>query len=358
MMGSAAAMLLGAATANTATTGTPAAATAPEGTDFLAALMAATSLPVAAAATGAALPTESVATSDEPVTPDGEGEPSAELAAAVAAMLVAVAPAAEAGAGSGDGAEAAALPPQEGESSAAAPDAALQRFLHALSQRLATGTPDATDAAAPTPAADPMLAPMPAPARLDSAAAATLAAARPIELLAPAEAPTQPNAQSAASTLASTMGSTSTAQAAAPAAAQTVHAAVGAPRWADELGSKMVLMSLNGQHEGSLSLTPEHLGPLEVRVSVNQGTANVWFGSQHADTRAALTEALPRLRELFADAGLAMGHAGVSHQAPRQGTREGEVPRIGGSTGEVASTDVVTTPAMRRVALGLVDTYA
>ncbi len=99
---------------------------------------------------------------------------------------------------------------------------------------------------------------------------------------------------------------------------QTLQAPVGTPRWADELGSRLVLMSLRGQHEGSLNLTPEHLGPLEVRVGVNQGTASVWFGSQHADTRAALTEALPRLRELMASAGLNLGQTGVSQQAPRQ----------------------------------------
>ncbi len=117
-------------------------------------------------------------------------------------------------------------------------------------------------------------------------------------------------------------------------------------------------MSLHGQHEGSLNLTPEHLGPLEVRLSVNQGTANVWFGSQHADTRAALTEALPRLRELFADAGLQLGHAGVSHETPRQG-RDSEASRFAAASGGDAIEGAATVaPVTRRMVLGLVDTYA
>lgn len=142
-------------------------------------------------------------------------------------------------------------------------------------------------------------------------------------------------------------------------AAQTVHTPVGTPRWADELGSRMMLMTVRGQHEGSLNLTPEHLGPLEVRVSVNQGTANVWFGAQHADTRAALTEALPRLRELFAESGLALGHAGVSQEAPRQDARSGAAERLAAAPPDKAIEEsAATAPASRRVALGLVDTYA
>jgi hypothetical protein len=110
---------------------------------------------------------------------------------------------------------------------------------------------------------------------------------------------------------------------------EAVHSAVGSPRWANELGSRLLMMSVRGQQEGSLSLTPEHLGPLEVRISVSQDTTNIWFGAQHADTRAALTDALPRLREMFAASGLALGHAGVSHDMPRQDARRSDAPAAG-----------------------------
>jgi len=117
------------------------------------------------------------------------------------------------------------------------------------------------------------------------------------------------------------------------------------------------MMSVRGQQEGSLSLTPEHLGPLEVRISVNQdSTTNVWFGAQHADTRAALVDALPRLREMFAGAGLALGHAGVSHEMPGQEARRGEAPvsRIAADS-ESAETAPVRTA---RITSGLLDTWA
>jgi flagellar hook-length control protein FliK len=137
-----------------------------------------------------------------------------------------------------------------------------------------------------------------------------------------------------------------------------LRSAVGTPRWADELGSRLVMMSTRGQHEGSLSLAPEHLGPLEVRISMNQNTAQVWFGAQHADTRAALTEALPRLREMFADAGLALGQAGVSHETPRQRTAAGELASPAVDDTDVARAAPAPGAAMRTLSSALLDLYA
>lgn len=146
--------------------------------------------------------------------------------------------------------------------------------------------------------------------------------------------------------------------AAAPTVRASLHETVGSARWADELGSRLVMMSVRGQQEGSLTLMPEHLGPLEVQISVSKDTANVWFGAQHADTRAALTEALPRLRELLAGSGLSLGQSGVSEQTPRR-SPDGEPSRLsGGGTMLDTSVTEVTTPGWRAMRSGLIDTYA
>ncbi len=138
---------------------------------------------------------------------------------------------------------------------------------------------------------------------------------------------------------------------------QALRTNVGSPRWADELGTRLVVMSARGQQEGSLTLSPEHLGPLEVRISVHQSTANVWFGAQHADTRAALAEAMPRLRELFGEAGLSLGHAGVSEEAPRQAanTAPARLETDGGSEVAAARPAPVT---VRQLSSALLDLYA
>src|SRR5437868_735552 len=92
---------------------------------------------------------------------------------------------------------------------------------------------------------------------------------------------------------------------------RALHQPVGSSAWADELGTRMTLMASRGQHSASLRLSPEHLGPLEVRIAVRDDQASVWFGAAHADTRAAIEQALPRLRELFASQGLSLTDAGV-----------------------------------------------
>jgi Flagellar hook-length control protein FliK len=133
---------------------------------------------------------------------------------------------------------------------------------------------------------------------------------------------------------------------------------VGTPRWGAELATRLMLMSVRGQQEGSLSLTPEHLGPLEIRINVSQDTTNVWFGAQHADTRAALTDAIPRLREMLAASGLELGHAGVSHEMPRHEARQAEASALA-AEGTDDSLDVTAaTPTVQRLRAVLLDAWA
>jgi flagellar hook-length control protein FliK len=138
----------------------------------------------------------------------------------------------------------------------------------------------------------------------------------------------------------------------------TLREPVGTARWADELGNRLVLMSVRGQQQGSLTLSPEHLGPMEVQISVSKDTANVWFGAQHADTRAALAEAMPRLRELLASSGLSLGQSGVSEQAPREAFSPPTSHRGSDPMSPDAAAVEASPTAWRRWNPGLLDTYA
>lgn len=139
---------------------------------------------------------------------------------------------------------------------------------------------------------------------------------------------------------------------------ESLRQPVGTPRWGAELATRLMLMSVRGQQEGSLSLTPEHLGPLEIRINVSQDTTNVWFGAQHADTRAALTDAIPRLREMLAASGLELGHAGVSHEMPRHEARQAEASALA-TAGTDDSLDVTAaTPTVQRLHAVLLDAWA
>lgn len=136
-----------------------------------------------------------------------------------------------------------------------------------------------------------------------------------------------------------------------------LHNPVGSTAWADELGTRLALMTDRGQHTASLRLSPEHLGPLEVRISVRDDQASVWFGANHADTRAALEQALPRLRELFASQGLSLTDAGVFREPPR------DQPRFAATSSPSSSVDAPSHEAeaiaqVVPVRLGLLDAYA
>ena len=137
-----------------------------------------------------------------------------------------------------------------------------------------------------------------------------------------------------------------------------LQAAVGSHEWAEELGTRLAVMTAQGDQTGSLRLSPEHLGPLEVQIRMQDDKANVVFGAQHADTRRALEEALPRLREMFAASGLQLGEAGVSREAPRQAQGAWSSRTAGGLSGQEADLAAPVAGVQRAYHVGLLDTVA
>jgi flagellar hook-length control protein FliK len=137
------------------------------------------------------------------------------------------------------------------------------------------------------------------------------------------------------------------------AVSRPVHQPVGTPAWADDIGSRVIVMAEAGKHTASLKLSPEHLGPLEINITVQDDKASVWFGAAHADTRAAIETALPRLREMFASQGLSLADAGVFREPPR----EQQVAKSTTSGGQGETTEEVAAVSTR-ARLGLVDAYA
>lgn len=82
--------------------------------------------------------------------------------------------------------------------------------------------------------------------------------------------------------------------------------------WAQGLGERLLMMADRGLQSATLRLQPEHLGPMEIRISVqDDGSAQVLFSAHHGQTRDALEGAIPRLRELFAEQGLSLTQANV-----------------------------------------------
>ena len=139
------------------------------------------------------------------------------------------------------------------------------------------------------------------------------------------------------------------------AASAEVRTPVGAQGWSDEIGTHLAIMAANGREAASLRLSPEHLGPLEIQISMKDGQANVVFGASNPDTRSALEQSLPRLREMFAAQGLTLGNANVSRDAPRDPQKP--VPFAPGTRGSSDASADLTVKRVTLSRLGLVDTY-
>lgn len=139
-----------------------------------------------------------------------------------------------------------------------------------------------------------------------------------------------------------------------------IETPVTALRWGDELAQKVMWVANRNDGHAELVLTPPHLGRLEVSVAVkHDGETSLMFVSANQQVRDTLEQSLPRLREILADAGIALGHAGVqSDSEPREGaqfqgraTRDDATP-VGGTPPSP------TAAASQRHGVGLIDTFA
>ncbi len=137
----------------------------------------------------------------------------------------------------------------------------------------------------------------------------------------------------------------------------TIHAAVGSAAFADEVSARAAGLAQAGITQAQLQLNPADLGPVQVHITMQAGQATVWFGATHADTRAALEQSLPRLRELFAGAGMPLTDSGVFREPPQQ--QQAQAAPAPGSAR--AASDTIAAPTVTQVAnlrLSLLDTYA
>lgn len=88
--------------------------------------------------------------------------------------------------------------------------------------------------------------------------------------------------------------------------------------WGQVMSNRVVWMAKEGVQQTEIKLNPANMGPVEVRLHIHNDQANVTFLAQHAATRDALEQAMPRLRESFAEAGLQLGNAEVGQQSSQQ----------------------------------------
>jgi len=156
----------------------------------------------------------------------------------------------------------------------------------------------------------------------------------------------------------------------ATAAADQLSAQVGTEAWENQVGQKVVYMVGSEEQTASLTLNPPDLGPMQVVLSVSNDQASVTFSSNQQEVRQALENALPRLREMMSESGIALGNASVNDGDQGQARQQDGSPRGGRGIGrargiasvdEASGTDAAPRTVTRSLPLGesgMVDTFA
>ncbi len=140
-----------------------------------------------------------------------------------------------------------------------------------------------------------------------------------------------------------------------------LHATVGTHQWATELGNKLTMLATRDTQSATLYMTPADLGPVQVRIDLNQdqSQASVWFTAEHADTRSALEQSLPKLRELFSAQGMSLTDAGVFGDRSRQQQAESSFTSSRFHNMQYEDSEALAdTATVRTISLGLLDAYA
>ena len=156
-----------------------------------------------------------------------------------------------------------------------------------------------------------------------------------------------------------------TAQASGSVPTDRLSARVGTPAWDNQVGQKVIWMVGGADQSATLELNPPDLGPVQVVLNVSNDLASVTFSSQQLEVRQALENALPRLREMMSESGIALGNATVNAGAEGRQGQDGQGsgrPGSGGGSGDGGdSTNAELTPRQRTSVLGgagAVDTFA
>lgn len=165
-----------------------------------------------------------------------------------------------------------------------------------------------------------------------------------------------PVLQTATSTVASFAAAVPRADGAQP----PIQVPFDSPQWGNELTTRVVSLAREQFSEAEIRVTPDELGPIEVKLRFEGDRVHAQFGAISPEAREALTANLHRLREMFAGEGLNLGQAFVGHHGQDAGRRfEGQTSRGGGSGSEgdddVAAIAPRVSVAARR---GLLDEFA
>jgi flagellar hook-length control protein FliK len=144
-----------------------------------------------------------------------------------------------------------------------------------------------------------------------------------------------------------------------PIVLETVNAPAFTPGWQDETVNKLAQIVLTRNERAELKLNPAELGPVSIRVEMHAADqASILIVAASPETRSALEQSLPQLRDLLSAQGITLGQASVQDGgAQRDPTPPGSPGERAGAESAPAPRDNVVHLAARR-SDRLVDLFA
>ena len=87
------------------------------------------------------------------------------------------------------------------------------------------------------------------------------------------------------------------------------------PEWNQDLGDRIVWMNNRGISSAEIRMNPQNMGPITVRIDVNQDQATIAFTAQNNEVRTALEASIPKLREMLNTQQLTLADVKVTQQS-------------------------------------------
>ena len=134
---------------------------------------------------------------------------------------------------------------------------------------------------------------------------------------------------------------------------------LGQNAWETNLGSRLQMMVGQNVQTAEIRLDPPELGALDIKIKITNDVASVNITSAHAQVREALETAVPRLREMFEESGVALGDVNVQQEsfAQQQNSTEHEDGAFT-QTADSELGDEPTAVTRKIVSDSLLDIYA
>ncbi len=128
----------------------------------------------------------------------------------------------------------------------------------------------------------------------------------------------------------------------------------------DAIGARVGWLADQKIGHAHIRVTPNDLGPVEVKLQLDGDRVHATFSSAHAEVRQALESGLPRLREMLGEQGLQLAQADVGHRQSEPGSSNTGGTGTGtGHDGEPGEAGALTGRDVRPLRLrGLLDAYA